>query len=94
MSPEKKKNKNRILYDFDPILWGLLKKEAKGKKRTAPRQLEEVLAERYRPHALTDEERAEALRLAATREHKQRKEQIEPAAKKSAKKQANGPDKD
>lgn len=91
MAPEDKKDgKNRILHKFDPVIWGLLKKEAKEQKRTPPRQLEEILAERYRADELTEEETAEALRIAATRDQR-KKAGIEPTPKKVAKKQANGP---
>ena len=88
MSPDSGR-RNRLLWEFRDELWGLLKKEAKGEKRSVPRQLEEILEERYRPDELSKAEIEEALKLAATRDR--RKEPIEPTPRKTTKKRANGP---
>lgn len=67
MAPDDNK-RNRLLWDFKDELWGLLKKEAEKEGRTPPRQLEEILKQRYDIESLSAAERAEALRLAKTKD--------------------------
>ena len=86
MSPDEPPIKTRILNEFRTDLWALLKQEGRKHGRSAPRQMEAILAERYDIDNLSPEVVQEAIRQAK----EPKGPRAEKRARKGTKKVVNG----